>query len=132
MNQDHYTDFEAEDSIDIKAFLLKCYRHWYLFAVFLFISFATATVINKVKEPEYKVSAFILIHDEENPLDPQNFIGSSLYGNPFKLQNEIGILQSKSLTRRTLQSLDFFTSYYREDRFRSVDIYDEVPFSLVV
>jgi capsular exopolysaccharide synthesis family protein len=124
-------DFEAEDSIDIKAFLLKCYRHWYLFALFLVLSLSAAIIINKAKEPEFKVSAFILIHDEENPLDPQNFIGSSLYGNPFKLQNEIGILQSKSLTRRTLQTLNFFTSYYREDRFRSVDIYDEVPFSLV-
>ncbi|HEX2394392.1 MAG TPA: Wzz/FepE/Etk N-terminal domain-containing protein, partial [Bacteroidales bacterium] len=132
LTNERYIDFEAEDSIDIKAFLSKCFRQWYVFAVFLLFTLFCAAIINQVKEPEYKVSAYLLIHDEENPLDPQNFIGSSLYGNPYKLQNEIGILQSKSLTKRTLQNLNFFVSYYREDRFRPVDIYNEVPFTVVM
>ena len=85
-------------------------------------------LINRFTEPEYKVTTYLLIRDEENPLDPQNFIGASLYGNPYKLQNEIGLLQSKSLTKRTLHELDFYVSYFREDRLKAVDLYNETPF----
>src|SRR5512133_3279695 len=131
MTEERFVDFEAEDSIDIKAFLTKCLRQWYLFAAVLVVALFIAVVVNRFSEPEYKVTTYMLIRDEENPLDPQNFIGASLYGNPYKLQNEIGILQSKSLTKRTLKALDFYISYYRRSRFKLTDLYIESPFVVV-
>ena len=75
MTDERYVDFEAEDSIDIKAFLVKCFHQWYYFAAFLFVALLIAMAINRFTSPVYKVTTFLLIRDEENPLDPQNFVG---------------------------------------------------------
>jgi tyrosine-protein kinase Etk/Wzc len=132
MTEERYVDFDREDSIDVKAFLAKCLRQWYYFAAFLVVAFLIAMLLNRFTVPAYKVTTYLLIRDEENPLDPQNFVGASLYGNPYKLQNEIGMLQSKSLTERTLQALDFNISYYHEDRFNAIDLYNQAPFMVVI
>lgn len=123
--------FEAEESIDIRAFLLTCFRHWYVFAIALVAALTLALLFNRFSTPVYKVSAYILIKDEENPLDPEKFIGSSLYGNPYTLQNEIGLLRSKSLTARAVQKLDLSVSYYADERFRQPELYTSSPFTVV-
>jgi len=128
MADERFVDFDSEESIDIKAFLFKCLHQWHYFVAFLVVAFLIATLINRFTPPVYKVTTFLLIRDEENPLDPQNFVGASLYGNPYKLQNEIGVLQSKSLTERAIQELSFFISYYREGRFKSAELYQDAPF----
>jgi tyrosine-protein kinase Etk/Wzc len=128
MTDGTYANFDSEDSIDIKAFLLKCIRHWHYFAFFLIVAVLIALLINRYTTPVYKVTTFLLIRDEENPLDPQNFVGASLYGNPYKLENEIGLLRSKDLTKRALRELNFYISYYREDRFKKTELYNGSPF----
>lgn len=125
-HNNYYVD--AEESIDIKAFIFKCLNHWYYFVIVLFIAFFIAAVINKFSAPVYEVSSFILIREEENPLELQDFTGASLYTNPYQLQNEIGILKSKTLTERTVRALDLYVSYYREDRFRVTELYKSTPF----
>lgn len=128
MAEERFVDFEQEDAVDIKSFLIKCFRQWYLFAGFLIMALLLATLVNQFSVPEYRVTANLLIRDEENPLDPQKFIGTSLYGNPYQLQNEIGMLQSKSLTRRALGELDFYVSYYQKARFTITELYNQTPF----
>ncbi len=128
MDDHHNLYVDSEESIDIKAFIFKCLNHWYYFAIALFIAFFIAAVINKFSAPVYEVSSFILIREEENPLELQDFTGASLYTNPYQLQNEIGILKSKTLTERTVRALDLSVSYFREDRFRSTELYKSTPF----
>ena len=128
---ERYIDVDNEDSIDIKAFLFKCLRQWYYFGAFLGVAFLIAILFNKFTSPVYKVTNYVLVSDKEDPLDPQNFIGTSLYGNPYTLQNEIGLLQSKSLTERALRELNFYISYYRKERFFAADLYNQSPFLVV-
>jgi tyrosine-protein kinase Etk/Wzc len=132
MAEDRYASVDSEESIDIKAFLDKCLYNWYYVVIFLVVALAIAEIRNRFSIPVYKVTTYILIRDKQNPLDPQNLIESSIYGNPYKLQNEIGVLQSKSLTRRALQALNFKVSYGRKDRFRTTDLYQEAPFQVIV
>ncbi|MFO7658225.1 MAG: polysaccharide biosynthesis tyrosine autokinase [Bacteroidales bacterium] len=126
--EDKYPYLEEEESIDIRAFIIRNLRYWYLYVFFLVIAFFIAILVNKFSTPIYRVSAWVLIRDEENPLDMQSYVGASLYGNPYKLQNEIGILKSKELTQRALQQLDFEISYFREEKFISKEIYKNSPF----
>lgn len=121
---------EAEESIDIRAFLFKCFRYWYVFLAMLFLAMSLAVLFNRFSTPHYKVSAYILIKDEENPLDPEKFIGSSLYGNPYTLQNEIGLLRSKSLTARAVNKLNLVVSYFSDEHFRHPELYTSAPFSV--
>ncbi|NJK86524.1 MAG: hypothetical protein HC906_11690 [Bacteroidales bacterium] len=70
-----------------------------------------------------------MISEEENPLELQTFVSTSLYGNPYKLANEIGILHSKELTKRTLRNVGFELSYFKEEKFFSPEIF-EGPFTV--
>jgi tyrosine-protein kinase Etk/Wzc len=127
MDQRFY-QFDEEETIDIKSFIIKCFHHWPYFVIILVIALTIAFLVNKFTSPVYKVKTWILIRDEENPLDPQKFIGSSLYGNPYKLENEIGILKSKQLTEKTIKELNFLVSYYQDERFKSTSLYTHSPF----
>ena len=91
-----YQYLEQEDTIDIKSFIIKNLKHWYLFATFLLITFFIAILVNRFSTPVYKVSTWILISEKQDPLELENRIVPSLYGNPYKLQNEIGILKLKN------------------------------------
>lgn len=48
------------------------------------------------------------------------------------LVNEIGILQSRSLMKEVVKSLDLHIQYFKEGNVRKVEIYDKIPFSLQV
>jgi len=124
------TGVEQEESIDIKAFAIRCLQRWHWFAICMLVSFLSVAVINRLAVPVYEVGTNLLIRDEENPLDPQNFIGTSLYGNPYQLQNEIGILKSKTLTAKTLQGLDFYITYFRNETFGRTSLYKSSPFTI--
>ena len=90
-----YQYLEQEDTIDIKSFIIKNLRYWYLFVFFLIIAFFIAILVNKYSTPVYKVSTWILINEKEDPLDFENTIRPSLYGNPYKLENEINAFDSE-------------------------------------
>ena len=70
-DQNYYVD--VEESIDIKAFIYKCLNHWHYFGITLVAALFIAFVINKFSAPQYKVSSYILIQEEEDPLDLQSF-----------------------------------------------------------
>jgi uncharacterized protein involved in exopolysaccharide biosynthesis len=59
MTDERYVNFDAEDSIDIKAFLSKCFRQWHYFAAFLLVAFFIAILINRYTTPVYKVTTFL-------------------------------------------------------------------------
>jgi tyrosine-protein kinase Etk/Wzc len=47
------------------------------------------------------------------------------------VENEIGILNSYSLTERTIKNLDFFVSYFEEENFISKELYFDNPFEVI-
>ncbi len=119
---------DSEETIDIRSFVLKCLHYWPYFVLCLTIAFIIAFLYNKFSPPVYKVKTWVLIHDEENLLDMQKLTGSSIYSNPFKIENEIGILKSKNLTERAVKELNFIITYNQEERFKSIILYNESPF----
>ncbi len=123
-----YQYLEQEDTIDIKSFIIKNLRYWYLFVFFLMIAFFIAFLVNKFTAPVYKVSTWILINEKEDPLELETTLRPSLYGNPYKLENEIGILKSKNLTKRVIENLNFTVTYCKEERFKTIELYHDCPF----
>ncbi|MBN2763426.1 MAG: hypothetical protein JXR41_10070, partial [Bacteroidales bacterium] len=125
---ERFYQLDEDETIDIKSFVIKCLHSWPYFIIILVIALIIAFFINEFTSPVYRVKTWVLIRDEENPLDPQKFVGSSLYGNPYKLENEIGILKSKQLTEKTINELDFLVSYHQVERFKSTALYRNSPF----
>ncbi|MCK4408339.1 MAG: hypothetical protein KAV44_11730, partial [Bacteroidales bacterium] len=131
-NINNISNIPKEESIDYKALFFKFYRYWYFFALTIFIFFIIAFLFNKYTKPIYKVNTTVLIQEDKSMMDPQSLIGFGLMGNQQNLENEIGILQSYSLTYRTLKELDFEISYFIEEDFKTRELYQNSPFDVII
>jgi len=126
--------FIEEEQIDLKAYLFKLLRFWYVFPVTIIISLLISFFYIKTKTPVYRIGSTILIKDENSLMDPnailQNAVSPFSSMTEYKLKNEIEILKSNQLTNRTLKALDFSVSYYIKDRYRLIELYNSSPFSI--
>ncbi|NJM14898.1 MAG: hypothetical protein HC896_05520 [Bacteroidales bacterium] len=96
------------------------------------ISVSAAYAYYKVQTavPQYTVSSILLIQQEDR-LDPQAILGLGLVGKQSQqVNNEIGILRSSALIERTIDKLNFLTSYYKPGQFYDTEIYKNTPFSI--
>ena len=107
----NYNEMQQEQSVDIKALYFKFLSYWYLFFITIVLVMLIAFLFNKYTKPVYKVKSTVLITEEKGGLsDAQSLLGFGNITNTQKLQNQIGILKSRSLVSRTLKSLDFNVS----------------------
>jgi tyrosine-protein kinase Etk/Wzc len=131
MNQQHFTDID-EQGIDLKKWLRIVRRNWMLFMICILAALTVAGLILTFSTPEYMVQARILVNQDNDPLDKADLFAQAIYNDPYQLENEIGILKSKSVTRRAIHQLEFTTSYFRENRFRANELYGNSPFSILL
>lgn len=133
-NNNSSNPFGGDDSAgyDFKALLQKLLAKWYLFVIFAGIGFAIAYAYNRVLFSRYKVESTILAADYGEAM------GSVLFENlvPQKgtnLENEVGILSSYGLHRRTLSKLDFHVNISKKNILGHVqDLYGKSPISLTL
>jgi tyrosine-protein kinase Etk/Wzc len=119
---------EEEEGIDLRKWFFLLLNHWYLFLIFLFVAFVVAFFYNKYTVREYQLSTSVLVQEDSDPLDKANMLRVSLSRDPYKLENEIGILNSNEIKKRTLRELDFFVEYYQEKNLKRDELYLNTPF----
>lgn len=131
VNTNQFQNFE-EESIDLKAYIFRLLRFWYIFPVTFVLGMIISFFYIKTSSPVYRVGTSILIKDEKSLMDPGAIIQSAV--SPFssmaeyKLRNEIEILSSYHLTERTIKELDFAVSYFEKDNYRVNELYHNSPF----
>ncbi len=118
-----------EQSVDIKKWFGLFIRNWFLFLCSILLSFICAVVWIMFSTNQYQLSTYILVNREQNPLDKAELF-STLYSDPYLLENEKGVLLAKSVTSRALKQLDFRTSYYINQRFNKAELYTNAPFTV--
>ncbi len=128
---------EQEDTIDIKKFLFKILSNWYWFVLTVFIASTFAFFINKYTDSVYQINASILVRDKSNSLgsginNMMDELGMSRRVRRKNVENEIGILNSYTLARRTIEKLDFKISYFGIGRIREPEIYQTSPFTVKI
>jgi len=119
---------EEEEGIDLRKWFFRILENWALFLFFIFLSIGFAVIYNITAEKRYELSTSVLIKENTNPLDKANLVKVSLYSDPYRLENEIGIINSSSVKKGTLRSLDFFVEYFHEQALQSVELYSNSPF----
>ena len=125
---------QQEETIDIKALILKYSQYWYYFLLsILFFSF-TAFLNNRFTIPEYSVSTTLLIRDDNNTqLGAENLIeGLELFSGRKNLTNEIIILNSYSITEKVIKELDLGLSYFQHGFFQTNELFDNSPFIVTI
>lgn len=126
--QNHFDDPFGEETLDLQKLVRKYLHLWPWFVLSLLLALGFTWLNNAYKHKVYENSMTLLIH-EDDPLLKMDKMFTS-FSVSTRIQNEIGILTSRSLTKNTLQSLDFFVEYYVQNSFVDKELYPN-PFFVV-
>jgi capsular exopolysaccharide synthesis family protein len=114
---EHKDTFTQGSQQDLTKWIQRFANLWYVFIAGLLIALSIAFLINKFTHPVYKGRTTILVSSEKNnPVGAEALIRDLSFDNQTNIRNEIGILKSYSLAKRTLKHLDLATGYFKIPR----------------
>lgn len=119
------------DPFVILSLLLK---NWYLFVVVVLAAFFGARFYLGHTMPTYRSTTTVLIKEtgERSIVNNDELLqGLGLPGGMRNQENQIMILTSKSLTKRTLDELPFEIGYYFKTVKNQIPIYPEIPVKVI-
>ncbi len=119
---------EKDDAVDFNLVFYKIKKNWYFFLITLIVALGTAYLFNQYSNPLYEVSTSVLIKNSSSGPSTNRLIGLSLTGGYQNIENEIALLRSYELTKRTIKSSGFEVSYYREKNFIRKEVYGDDGF----
>lgn len=119
---------------NLRKELNKYSKHWPYFLLVLGVCILSANLYLRYTTPVYKAHASILIVDDGgNKNGPAQFAEFALTGMSTKnLENETGFLKSRRLMVDVVKSLNLNVQYFQEEKFRNVELYDNVPFIMQI
>ncbi|HKL04041.1 MAG TPA: GNVR domain-containing protein, partial [Cryomorphaceae bacterium] len=120
-----------QSDFDLKSFLRKYLRYWYLFALTILLAFAGAKYYNWYTNPTYAVTAKLLVKDEN--FGKQKFLQQlEVEPRSRNIENDIEILRSHAILAKTLNGLDFDVSYYLIGDVKISEVYIDCPFKVSI
>ena len=130
----HEKQVPQEETIDIKALILKYSQYWYYFVLSILFFGFIAFLNNRYTVPEYSVSTSLLIRDDNNTqLGAENLLeGLELFSGKKNLQNEIVILNSFSISEKVIEELNLGISYYQHGFLQTNELFGNSPFKVIV
>lgn len=130
------THIASSNQADLKEAITKYARNWYVFLISLCLCLGLAYVYILLAIPEYKVTSTILLKNEDSDgaQGAMNNPGEiNLFSVRQRIDNEIEVLRANSLMQRVFAELGLNASYYREGRFKKIEIYGtELPIRLSI
>ena len=123
-----------EETIDLKALVLKYTQYWSYFLLSVFITILFGFIYNHITIPEYSVSTTLEIRDDNNTqLGAENLIeGLELFSGKNNLTNEIIILKSYNITEKIIKELNLGISYFQHGFLQTKEIFEKSPFIVYV
>jgi len=124
---------EEDDDFNIKAFLYTYLRYWYIYIIALTIGFSSAYFYNWYMKPVYNVSTKILIKDDKSTsLGTQELLKDlDVYNVNKNIENEIEILKSRKILKKTLEQIEVDVLYYLIGNVKKSQTYTGSPFKIV-
>ena len=116
-----------EDTIDVKALIIKFSQYWYYFIVSVVLCLFFAFLSNRYTAPEYSVSTTLLIRDDNNTqMGAENILeGLEIFSGKRNIKNEIVILNSYSITEKIIKELQLGTSYFQHGFIISNELFTD-------
>lgn len=132
MKENSYNEAYAkeEEGIDFHALISIFLMHWKWFVASVIICLAVAFVYLRYTTPVYKVTTKIMIKDNKKggytsemvALEDLGFLSST-----GGIDNEIEVLQSKSLMKDVVMDLKIYTTYFEKGSIGKTDLYKSSP-----
>jgi len=122
---------EAEDNL-IQQFVSKYMPYWPMFVIAALISISVAVVYLHWAIPVYEANATIIIKDEKKGNEDSKLMESLDQISSKKIvENEIEILQSRTLMLDVVKDLGLYAPVYDEGKVNSISAYVLSPISVV-
>lgn len=117
---------------DVRKFIGKVLRKWYLVAGILVVIMAGAFYLNRYSPRVYVINAsFITKKFDQNRMGQlAGVIEEDMFMQTMEVNQEIPFLKSQDKIEETLRRLDFGVSYFIEGRFKTTEIYGSYPYRL--
>ncbi len=112
--------------------LFKYFPYWPLFIVFIIVSLFAAWFYLQTVVPQYEISASIMLKDEKKGSSDGEMLTSldQLSGKKI-VENEMEILQSKTLMTQVVENLYLYASFFEKHKFHSKPAYSTSPIQIV-
>lgn len=128
---------EADNqAVSIKDILIKYINYSWLFILLSAVSFAIAWGYLRYATPRYNVAATLMIRNDNPRAGGQAgdamFSSLMLMQSATNKQNEIQIMQSRSMLLRVVKTLGLSTQYYVVGKVKTSSIYKESPIVLEI
>lgn len=124
---------EQEQTISLRTLIDKLIANWYWFTLFIVLGLAAAWLYLRYATPTYSVNAKILVQDEQkggNIPGEEVLEQLQIYTSKSNVDNEVEILQSRSLMETVVKNLQLNVSYWQEGRVKTTELYRKLPFSV--
>jgi len=123
---------DQTDSINLREELEKYIIHWRWFVLSAALTLIAAFVYLRYAEKTYKVNTTIIVKDEKRGGGLSSELSAfadlgMISGGKSNVENEIQILSSRSLSEKTIRSLDLDISYIHEGRVVKTELYNNSP-----
>ena len=130
-NQDNI-NYQNNDNneFDLRTEVFKLLHFWKYFVLGVVISLFVTFLYNRYTKPVYNTTCKILVKDNAKSSSNNILQEFDLFGTRSNIINEIGILKSKTLSRKTVTDLKLYISYFHSsDKLnRTIEIYKDCPF----
>ncbi len=123
------TGFHTGKSFSKKLILPAILRNWYWFVLAAILGLGLALVVNKIFPGSFKSTMSIVLIKEPHQVPFNTTLDNlDIKENPINVQDEQTVVSAYSLQLKTLQNLNWKTSWYKKAIIGKKDIYKNDPF----
>ena len=124
---------QKKDDSSIVQMVSTFLPYWPLFLIFLLLSFGSAFLYLKFTVAKFEATATIIIKDEKKGNDDSKLMESLDLINTKKIiENEIEVLQSRTLMNNVVKKLHLYAPIYQSGKFNSLSAYTSSPIRIEV
>ncbi len=122
-----------QDGNIINQLLFRYWPYWPLFLIMLILGGVVAFAYIRYTTPIFEASASIMIKDERKGADQSKVLESlNLFGAKKIVENEIEMIQSRTLLRNVVEKLRLYAPVYAEGKVNVIHAYTQSPVELEV
>ncbi|MBS9524520.1 polysaccharide biosynthesis tyrosine autokinase [Litoribacter alkaliphilus] len=130
MYYNKHNHHESEENL-LTSIINKYLPYWPLFAFLLILSMSAALLLHRHTTPVYKITATLLIKDEQRGVDDARMLESmNAFASKKIVENEIEVLQSRALLKTVVSSLKLYAPIFEELQFKSLPAFTTSPIQI--
>jgi capsular exopolysaccharide synthesis family protein len=121
-------EYQETEEVSVGELFYKFLAYWPIFVLLLIISLSTASLYLRYKMPVYQTTATLLIKDDKKTPGTDDMMQAfDMFGSKKNVENEVEVLQSKTLMQEVVKNLHLYAPTFIEGRVAIQSAYELSP-----